>query len=1081
MMQPTSAMQVQGNEGASTSTLPPLSSPTSPFARSASPWAPEDDEQRTLNGDSLPGHTSYLPGDSTTPYLARLKCVEKGILRDPFAAATTQHPLTGQNVAFLDLPAGVTTRTQRSMTEGAQTSPLQFNKRPTFTSARSSVSCSSCNCSSTFSPGSGDEAVRTRGNRTPSLSRSETEYSEGGVSTASQPQCHHALSHGGVSLLTAAMLAGEVSPRKQMKTACGILRREAQDTPVFETDSESAAGASSKQAIRSRPRFVEPPKPTRSRSQHKSPSPPPTSSRASLPRRSESSPSSPRAKRSLSFLSPPLPLPEQPVPEEVPPLPAADARPQIAGRRRLTFQDAEGVEQRIKARSDAARAMSERSSEMPSSADESVASRPLTSGHSSPVSTPATNSDMAGDAPVHSAVLLSPPASGKVFVASPPQEEDHKVQARERRLKFAPSPHELVGLRRSSTVRGRPSGDRSPSGTSGLVSDDDLKPYVDSIAASSSCNTQRTFRAQGTKKPKRSLSPAPRHLGGSDHHRGSGRARSPAPRGKVAMPRSVDSDDSEEVDPDELDYDEDDEDDSDDTESDELDSDDGDDSAGSVLENEALDGRRDDQTGPSRSALIGQAHLSSNLAATRLHWDNLPADEQALADPAAVPDFEFEEEGEEVERSRPSSETGSPYRSPFASTAASPLPFARSRVSSTAVSDAETPWPQRRQHPHSHSISAISSSMSNRPKRPSISPIRSKSSAVIMSLDAVDPRSDLSLPASLSRSLQRDISPSTSRSYSAAVRRCAPSLLESTDQALAQPSSPPAPSQSPDAWTALRSCLISAMGEGQAAQGLGLGGRAAVQPQRSWLSAFSTPGSQDNSRSRAPSFSLLDVASASHSNADSVLGEGGGGGGLLPERHYSTGILDARPPMAASLRSAPFPPSVGASANMRPEQDVLPRGRSSTSVTFTTPSTEHDRSLRRTDLSGQQSHPAPPPRPIRIASESGLPSNMSREDALLSGAYRMRRPKRRPFKSRSPPSTLVRSAAREGEGEGRRRRSLDPTLVGADLLQLGHANAKAPAPAPAPAVEVGEKVEERKIRRRTPSQMSFGWGRPEEK
>jgi hypothetical protein len=248
-MQPTSPMQVQGNEGASTSTLPPLFSPTSPYTRSTSPWAPEDDEQRTLHGDSLQGHSSYLPGDTQAPHLARLKCAEKGILRDPFAASNTQHPLTGQNVAFLDLPAGVKARSQRSMTDGAQTSPLQFNKRPTFTSARSSVSCSSCNCSSTFSPGSGDEAVRTRGNRTPSLSRSETEYSEGGVSTTSQPQCHHALSHGGVSLLTAAMLAGEVSPRKQMKTACGILRREAQDTPVFETDSDTAAGNSINQAM----------------------------------------------------------------------------------------------------------------------------------------------------------------------------------------------------------------------------------------------------------------------------------------------------------------------------------------------------------------------------------------------------------------------------------------------------------------------------------------------------------------------------------------------------------------------------------------------------------------------------------------------------------------------------------------------------------------------------------------------------------------------------------------------------------------------------------------------------------------
>lgn len=248
MMQPTSPMQVQGNEGASTSTLPPLFSPTSPYTRSASPWAPEDDEQRTLHGDSLQGHNNYLPVDSQASHLARLKCAERGILRDPFASADTRHPLTGQNVAFLDLPAGVKARSHRSMTEGAQISPLQFNKRPTFTSARSSVSCSSCNCSSTFSPGSGDEAARTRGNRTPSLSRSETEYSEGGVSTASHSQCPHALSHGGVSLLTAAMLAGEVSPRKQMKTACGILRREAQDTPVFETDCESAAGATNKQA-----------------------------------------------------------------------------------------------------------------------------------------------------------------------------------------------------------------------------------------------------------------------------------------------------------------------------------------------------------------------------------------------------------------------------------------------------------------------------------------------------------------------------------------------------------------------------------------------------------------------------------------------------------------------------------------------------------------------------------------------------------------------------------------------------------------------------------------------------------------
>lgn len=351
-----------------------------------------------------------------------------------------------------------------------------------------------------------------------------------------------------------------------------------------------------------------------------------------------------------------------------------------------------------------------------------------------------------------------------------------------------------------------------------------------------------------------------------------------------------------------------------------------------------------------------------------------------------------------------------------------------------------------------------------------------------MSLDPVDPRSDLSLPASFSRSLQRDVSPCTSRSYSAAAPRCAPSLLESTDQALGQPSSPPAPSQSPDAWTALRSCLISAMGEGEAASGLGLGGRAGHQPQRSWLSAFSTPGSQDNSRSRAPSLSLLDVASASQSNAEPVVG-GAASGGILPERHYSTGILEAaRPAPASSLRSPPLPSSSG----VGPEQELLLlRGRSAASVTFTTPSSaEHDRSSRRTDSPTQQQHP-PPPRPIRIASESGLPSNLSREDALLSGANRLRRPKRRPFKSRSPPSTLARNAARETEGGGgggggnRRRRSLDPTLI-------------APAPAPAPALvglgradshahaaEGAEKCEERKIRRRTPSQMSFGWGRPE--
>lgn len=469
----------------------------------------------------------------------------------------------------------------------------------------------------------------------------------------------------------------------------------------------------------------------------------------------------------------------------------------------------------------------------------------------------------------------------------------------QRQLTFAASPHELKVSRRPSQRMRLQRTSRSPS------SSDEEGPYVDAVAAQGSVRGSRlttkprrsassSFRRQeaSAKRPHRVGSPAPRRLGGSEvggRGAGQGRPRSPAPRGKVLIPESFGSVYSDEV-ADDLDYDEDDEDD-DEEDSDEAEADDDDnidDWSG------RRKGRHTQRSSPHASGNFASRNASTRQAAASTSPHLVAGDEivrtssphpsvDSESHPAAFSHSDFEEESESAEREAQDEEDGSHstkegYYSPssmensyardrsrsahttFSSLSNSPLPFARHRLPSTAVSDGEACSSYPRRTSFGPALrSRERGSMSPHPtgdSRPDISRFRShlrfanawaaqgrsrssgtpgathgKGAQEVGQLES--PTATLSPPAFSTRSLS-----------SSAVARCAPSLETSADCAQAHiteasgsvgantsPLLDPSPrrreseqrhaqhtgvARSPDAFTALRSCLETAFAADEA-------------------------------------------------------------------------------------------------------------------------------------------------------------------------------------------------------------------------------------------------------------------------
>ncbi|CAO1627185.1 unnamed protein product [Sympodiomycopsis kandeliae] len=1004
-----------------------------------------------------------------------------GILRGPFELAVDHAMPSGitQNVAFIDPPANRSHRPppSRSTTpavkdaefEGSPSpqqpeEPLVFVKRPTLASGRSSFSCSSCGRSAPISPVSDDT-------RTPSLSRSDTDLSDGaGLSTtntmshSSESQClHHSVNSGDrevydcphmdqqqqshqpqqhISLLTAALLASQDASWNKgnysttaSPSSCGILKRDPNHrvTPSMAALMAAAAGASgqvrpiqptgaaataadhqkdhpqqataapgpgSRPAVKTH--FVEPPKPSRSPSRRASLPPPSRKTTIKIvadPDHCSEGPESPTrsavggggagttGNQISSGSGSPVNSRTAKVRAESNTAQSGNEPSAPVRKSALKFQDADEVKQRQVNREQQAVPNVDHVQDGQQHVRHAFAQgrspAPGPSRLSGQQTAPVLKSSAVRLHPsdaiyLHSSRRPSPFSEriGPVTTDAPAVSASHhehnaktgsptvKIdKAAERKLKFAASPHEVRLARRPSQRKKLLRTSRSPS------SSEEEGPYVDSVAVHgsalsargrlSSSSLNRASRGEPSSRPKRrSGSPAPRNLGGSevgDKGAGQGRARSPAPRGKVLIPDTCGSAESRSViDEDELDYDEDDEDDDEDDEDEDTESDDdgaleqsGDRDEDDDEEDEQVERRsrrkhrgavpsppasanfasRSRPTSHERAVKSAQASPTTRTRPTSPHPS---VDSQSH--PTAFSNSDFEEEGENVDRALDQEaqarqelhlsynarlsprltdvDMAGPSRSredpTFSSLSNSPLLFARQKLPLSAVSDGEacSPGPRRTfrfggrpaQGSRSPGFGHFEpqSKAHIRYARPTGSPVRSRSSGVIVNQTSHQDKG--TMPGILSPPQQHPHQP---RSLSSsAIQRCAPSLAASAEAARAhiEPAvsnpaqqtqtdhhhhhqhrshdgnsramSPSSTPHSPDAFTALRSCLETAFADddhhhlhhdshGLYGDGLDSSTRRPgyghqhdyhrsqhqLEPvRRPWFTAFSTPG-----------------------------------------------------------------------------------------------------------------------------------------------------------------------------------------------------------------------------------------------
>ncbi|PWN28883.1 hypothetical protein BDZ90DRAFT_230891 [Jaminaea rosea] len=779
------------------------------------------------NDQNVEADRSSSPHHITANANAAAAAAAKGILRD---AAPTLPPT--HNVAFMDPHHGANARREYRLEGSAVTDtsvdsdPLVFAKRPVLGLNNRSRSSFSTTCTSPTSEASLATNATSAYTHTPSLCRSDTEVSDAPGDDGEEVKQEEE-GQPPVSLLTAALMAeGAVAPQR-VNIACGILRKETSDGnggaehQHHDSGKVSFAGQGAPSA---KARFAEPPKPARIGGRRVS-LPPPQAKGARLsvsPEHYSEGPESPPrpllfdAQAHASFLPPAGPSVLKAEGRASPPL---EVRPEQPARKRtLVFQDAAGVEERARARAVAADAAAKAAAMMKGSERSGADAGPSsTKVHPSDAPTPPIRSRSPSPAQVpvsiHESMLTQ--VSAKLT---------EQVATTERKLTFAASPSELrrSASARRSLRRPRP---RSSKASLSISSDEEGRPYVDSVAAASS---QRSGRA-GPPRRHRSGSPAPKKLGGPETKRGSGkgRPRSPAPRGRVALPRSATPD------ADDLDYEEDDE------GSDDDDDEDDDSSQNDTSEDE--DG-------------IGSYKPEAPLSSSPVAIAPSPRPSvDSQSHPAAFSHSDFEDEDGTGERITDREVGPSSYELPLVhsrqrspnpwpmSNHGSPLSFARGRLPTPAISDIEGAsldrGSRRPSMTTSHRTVSGGGAASGTPLSPSLSPSRSRS-----------------------RLSPIPVKPAASRSFSSAAveatgsdpRRCEPSTFASCEQVLGgNTTTSGSPQQyvgahSPDAWTTLRSCLESAMlsdGEQQAPSQ----GQQQQQPRwrrPAWSSARSTPGTR---------------------------------------------------------------------------------------------------------------------------------------------------------------------------------------------------------------------------------------------
>ncbi|CAO1613279.1 unnamed protein product [Parajaminaea phylloscopi] len=807
--------------------------------------SPEHSNIPNRDGGILRGHAGCVT-DTTPRVPSHLPLAPSVAFIEPLANATDRHhrphlPRAARS-ALSDAPA--------------ESDILVFRKRLLLSSSRSTYPCASC--ASPISDATG--ATKTSAGdgchlRTPSLSRSETDSSDPALSSglsaagggpSSHRHCLHQSTskHNHVSLLSAALLAGDALPHESRARACGILRKGSGPGGDWEHGKVSFASGDdhteTEQALRHHPA------PRTLTSRRVSLPPPSVGPRPSVsPEHYSEGPESPPrpiifdAKAHATFSPTTRP-------------PGADCgtsgadNAQAPPRRTLIFKDADGVEERAKARRDAAHLCGDRAGPLLVDAD----SGPPAKVHPADLSPVHTRSP----SPIRGPIRVDD--SPRSASGSHPKFADIAAPA-PRRLTFAASPNELKAAPRGRLRRMRP----RPAKESTSSSSDEEQPYVDAIASGSQRSVRQTPErlrsAKGSWRPqRRTASPAPRKLGGPERRRGSGHSRacSPAPVGRVALPSSVASAQSEEEGPasDALDYDEDDEDESEeeDDDDDQEDEDDDDEEAEEEVDDEddedeiaEGEGNSDKPVERRRYTGLPRACWSRGITANAQRR-NVPTQGafprressphpsvESISHPAAFSDSDFEEDavGPDGVTDR---EFGGPssYELPLVhSRQRSPAPFmghysnhgspfTRSRIGTPAISDAEGAMTSR-SSPANGRAWGMSGAHS---PRPSISPVRSRSAALT---------ERTSTPLSSSRSLSAAAVATTARSGA--------SVLQSPEQAHVGLSSSPSVglANSPDAWTALRSCLESAMLAGD--QGFHRSNAPRRFGQRS---GFSTPG-----------------------------------------------------------------------------------------------------------------------------------------------------------------------------------------------------------------------------------------------
>lgn len=515
--------------------------------------------------------------------------------------------------------------------------------------------------------------------------------------------------------------------------------------------------------------------------------------------------------------------------------PAESPKPR---RRTLVFRDAEGVEERAKARQ-AAALRSQTHSEA------EIFDMEYQQGlkvHQFDLSPAQTRSISPTRGPVRVQKLSELNGSA--------QQLRHASSGPERKLKFAASPNELTSIPRGRLRRVRPRA--TPASLS--ASSDEERPYVDSVEAGSQSNLrqQRECGRHATRPSRltvRTASPAPKKLGGPEKRRasGNGRARSPAPKGRVALPESLASSESEQhsVHGDELDYEEDDEDDDDGDEDQKEDEDEKEEEDEDLEEDEDQEENEKQSQGGSKDSsdhtkAVGRQRSSGNGSMSFVRRASSPHPSvDSISHPAAFSPSDFEDDGSDVERITDRDFAGlSSYDLPLLHNrqrSPAPLvmsfsnhgsPFTRSRMSTPAISDAEGMAQPSRSTPGSRKGFVYS----GRTSRPSISPVCFRSVALAeqgaqSAACSVDPRSFSSAALTTSKS-------------------CVPSVMPSPEHAHGGLSSSPqyALANSPDAWSALRSCLESAiLADGDTAP-QGSDTAAGRHQGNHGRSAFSTPG-----------------------------------------------------------------------------------------------------------------------------------------------------------------------------------------------------------------------------------------------